>query len=254
MKKVLSAMLAAFLIVGLGDALAEEKKSREEKKAEEAASKRAEIDKVAGEALQQVLAKSEKAKGAYGKAAGWAVFDNMRVTFILSGGGSGVAVNKASGARTCMKMGTGGLSIGIGAQKYQAIMLFETAKVLNDFIAKGWKAETGANAAAGQKGANVEAEFINGMAIYQITEKGLMASADVSGTKYWVDEDLNKKQAGRNPIRSGTACVYSIPDFGFAILQPSSATRVQLPSLIPRDISCAQVIRAGILCPVSSIV
>ena len=92
-----------------------------------------------------------------------------------------------------MKMGTGGLAIGLGAQKYQVIMLFETAKVLDDFIAKGWKAESGANAAAGQKGANVEAEFINGMAIYQITEKGLMASADVSGTKYWVDEDLNKK-------------------------------------------------------------
>jgi len=194
MKRILSALLAAFLIAGLGTALAEEKKSKEEKKAEEAAAKRAEIDKVAGEALQQVLSKNEKAKAAYDKAAGWAVFDNMRVTFILSGGGgSGVAVNKASGARTYMKMGTGGLAIGLGAQKYQVIMLFETAKVLDDFITKGWKAESGANAAAGQKGANVEAEFINGMAIYQITEKGLMASADVSGTKYWMDEDLNKK-------------------------------------------------------------
>ena len=194
MKRILSALLAAFLIAGLGTALAEEKKSKEEKKAEEAAAKRAEIDKVAGEALQQVLSKNEKAKAAYDKAAGWAVFDNMRVTFILSGGGgSGVAVNKASGARTYMKMGTGGLAIGLGAQKYQVIMLFEKAKVLDDFIAHGWKAESGANAAAGQKGANVEAEFINGMAIYQITEKGLMASADVSGTKYWMDEDLNKK-------------------------------------------------------------
>jgi lipid-binding SYLF domain-containing protein len=194
MKKILSSMLAAFLIVGLGTALAEEKQSKDQKKAEDAASKRAEIDKVAADALQQVLAKNEKAKAAYGKAAGWAVFDNMKVTFILSGGGgSGVAVNKASGARTYMKMGTGGISIGLGAQKYQVIMLFETDKVLNDFITKGWKAETGASAAAGTKGANVEAEFINGMAIYQITEKGLMASADVSGTKYWVDEDLNKK-------------------------------------------------------------
>jgi lipid-binding SYLF domain-containing protein len=74
------------------------------------------------------------------------------------------------------------------------IMLFETAEILNKFIAQGWKAESGANAAAGQKGANIEAEFINGMAIFQITESGLMASADVSGTKYSVDEELNKKE------------------------------------------------------------
>jgi lipid-binding SYLF domain-containing protein len=194
MRKMVSAALVAFLVVGLGTALGEEKKSKENKKAEESAAKRSEIDKIAAEALQEVTGKNAKAKAAYDKAAGWAVFDNMRITFIFSGGGgSGVAVDKASGARTYMKMGTGGISIGIGAQKYQVIMLFETAKVLNDFITRGWKAETGANAAAGQAGANVEAEFIHGMAIYQITESGLMASADVSGTRYSVDEDLNKK-------------------------------------------------------------
>lgn len=194
MRKMLGSMLMAFLMIALGTALAEEKKSKEEKKAEEAAAKRAEIDKIAAEALKEVFSKNEKAKAANDKAAGWAVFDNMKVTFIFSGGGgSGVAVNKATGERTYMKMGTGGVSIGIGAQKYQVIMLFETADVLKNFITKGWKAEAGANAAAGEAGANVGTEFINGIAVYQITEKGLMASADVSGTKYSVDEDLNKK-------------------------------------------------------------
>jgi lipid-binding SYLF domain-containing protein len=135
-------MLVALLVIGLGATLAEEeKKTKEEKKAAESAARRAEIDKVAAEALDTVLSKNEKAMAAYGKAAGWAVFDNMKVTFIFSGGGgSGVAVNKASGARTYMKMGTGGISIGIGAQKYQVIMLFETAEVLNNFITQGWKA------------------------------------------------------------------------------------------------------------------
>ena len=194
MRKTLGSMLVAFLVFGVAPALAEEEKSKEEKKAEEAAAKRAEIDKVAAEALKEVTSKNEKAKAAYDKAAGWAVFDNMKVTFIFSGGGgSGVAVDKATGKRTYMKMGTGGISFGLGAQKYQVIMLFETAEVLKNFITKGWKAESGANAAAGEKGANVGTEFVNGIAVYQITEKGLMASADVSGTKYSVDEDLNKK-------------------------------------------------------------
>jgi lipid-binding SYLF domain-containing protein len=196
MRKILSVILVAFLALGISTALAEEdEKSREEKKAEELAAKRAEIDEVAKEALAQVLSENEKAKTAYEKAAGYAVFDNLRVTFIFTGGGgAGVAVNKATGERTYMKMGTGGIAIGIGAQKYQVIMLFETAEVLSKFIAQGWKAESGANAAAGQKGANIEAEFIDGIAIYQITESGLMASADISGTKYSVHKKLNKRE------------------------------------------------------------
>ena len=32
--------------------------------------------------------------------------------------------------------------------------------------------------------------FIDGVAFYQITEKGLMAHADVSGTKFWVNDEL----------------------------------------------------------------
>ena len=30
------------------------------------------------------------------------------------------------------------------------------------------------------------------MAIYQIGEKGLLLDANISGSKYWLDDDLNK--------------------------------------------------------------
>jgi lipid-binding SYLF domain-containing protein len=156
------------------------------------AAKRAEIDKVAKAALDEVLQKAEGSRALYDKAHGYAVFDNMRITFIFTGGGgSGVAINKATGKRTYMKMGTGGLSLGIGAQKYQVIMFFETEKIFTDFIEKGWKAESSATAAAGTAGAGKGTTFINGIAVYQITEAGLMASADISGTKYAVDKKLN---------------------------------------------------------------
>ncbi len=194
MKKLLSLMI----VVGLSLAspavwAAGDEAEPETKKEESAAEKRAEIDKVAKAALAEVLEKSDKAKGLYEKAAGWAVFDNLRITFILSGGGgSGVAVSKASGKRTYMKMGTGGLSLGIGAQKYQVIMFFDTEERLTNFIEKGWKAETGADAAAGTAGAAVGTTFINGIAVYKITEAGLMASADISGTKYSLNKKLNQ--------------------------------------------------------------
>ena len=41
-------------------------------------------------------------------------------------------------------------------------------------------------------GAEAKTDFSNGMAIYQITDKGLMAFADIAGTKYWKNKKLNK--------------------------------------------------------------
>lgn len=187
MKRLVVSLVIAVLTIAALPAFA-----GEEKKAADNAAKRTEIDKVAQQALDDVLAKSDNAKALFAKAHGWAVFDNMRITFIFTGGGGkGVAVDKTDGKRTYMKMGTGGLALGIGAQKYQVVLLFETPQVFNSFIEKGWKAETGATAAAGTAGAGAGTTFINGIAVYQITEAGLMASADISGTKYMLDKDLN---------------------------------------------------------------
>ena len=122
---------------------------------------------------------------------GYAIFDNTKAALGVSGGGgSGVAVDKTSEARTYMKMGTAGVGFGIGVKKYQVIMLFENEKVFSNFVDKGWQADTQAGAAAGTKGAAVESTFHDGMAVFVRTKKGLMASADVSGTKYW-KSDLN---------------------------------------------------------------
>ena len=67
----------------------------------------------------------------------------------------------------------------------------ETDKAFTSFVEKGWKAEAGARAAAGTEGASADTTFSNGLAIYQMTEKGLMANADISGTKYWKNKKLN---------------------------------------------------------------
>ena len=155
------------------------------------AEKRAAIDAMAEEALQELLEGSENVKKLYDEAAGYAVFENLKIAVGISGGGGfGVAVSKA-GERVYMKMGTGGIGLGLGGQKYQAIFLFESEKNLNNFIEKGWQADTSAQAAAGNKGVNAGSSFRNGVAYYQITDKGLMAYADITGTKYWKNKKLN---------------------------------------------------------------
>jgi len=186
-----TAMIAA-VVLWVAPAFAQDDEADDANDKTTAAEKREKIDAMAKEALTTVTSGNESAKALFDKAYGYAVFDNLKLSFILaSGRGRGVAVTKSDSAKTYMRMGTVGLNIGLGGQKYQVVMLFENKETFDKFTTKGWEADTQANAVAGQKGANAEATFRDGMAIYQITEKGLMLQADISGTKYWKDKKLN---------------------------------------------------------------
>ena len=154
--------------------------------------RRAQIDANAKDRLEQLFKAQPDSKELYDKAAGYAVFVATKAGFIVSGGsGTGVAINKSTGKRTYMRMGLGGIGLGIGAQKYALIVLFETKENLDKFLAGGWDSSATAEAAAAKEGAAARATFMNGAAFYQITEKGLMAHADVTGTKFWKVDDLN---------------------------------------------------------------
>ena len=155
-------------------------------------SKRMQLDETAEEALQTLFAEHPKAKDLYDKSFGWAVFDNLKLAFGFSGGGgNGVAKAKESGAKTYMKMGTAGIGFGLGVNKYQVIFLFQDSQTFDNFVNNGWQADAGATASAGTSAAEVKTNFVNGLAIYQMTEKGLMANADIAGTKYWKNDKLN---------------------------------------------------------------
>ncbi len=153
--------------------------------------RRLEIDKNAQATLDELLKTQPSSKELYDRAVGYAVFTATKAGFIVSGGsGTGVAVNKKTAARTYMRMGMGGIGLGIGAQRYSLIILFETESHLDKFVAGGWDSSATAEAAAGQEGVAVRSSFYKGVAFYQITDKGLMAHADVTGTKFWVIDEL----------------------------------------------------------------
>lgn len=157
----------------------------------EAVQRRLEIDTNAQSTLDELVKTQAGARELYDRAVGYAVFTATKAGFIVSGGsGTGVAVNKKTGVRTYMRMGMGGIGLGIGAQRYSLIILFETESHLNKFVEGGWDSSATAEAAAGQEGVAVRSSFYKGVAFYQITDKGLMAHADVTGTKFWVIDDL----------------------------------------------------------------
>ena len=156
-------------------------------------SKAMKINETAKEALSELFADNPKAKDLFERSYGWAAFDNLKLALGFSGGGgNGVAVVKETGEKTYMQMGTAGIGIGLGINKYQVIFLFQDPKTFKSFVDSGWQADAGATASAGTHAVDVKTDFVNGMAIYQITDKGLMAHADIAGTKYWKNDKLNK--------------------------------------------------------------
>lgn len=183
MNKALTAALIAVMVMGMSTMAYADKQQ----------DKRDKIDAMSKQTLNKLFEKSPSAKKLHDKCYGYAVFDNIKLSLMISGGGGhGVAVSKKADKRTYMKMGTAGLNIGLGGQKYQIVFFFQTEKRFNQFVEKGWEADASANAIAGRKGANAEATFRNGMAFYQLTGAGIMLQADIAGTKYWKNRKLNK--------------------------------------------------------------
>jgi lipid-binding SYLF domain-containing protein len=157
-----------------------------------AATQRAKIDGIARNTLDKLFASSPDARALFDRAYGYAVFDNSKVSLGLSGaGGAGVAAPKTGGHKTYMKMGSGGIGVGVGYQEYQVVFLFENEASFNHFVNEGWTADASATVVGGNAGASVAGDFNNGIALFKLNEKGLAVNADVSGTKYWKDKKLN---------------------------------------------------------------
>src|SRR5512147_1336364 len=179
-----SLWLVATVMLGLGTAAMADDSAKATKRKQE-------IDAQAKTTIDELLKDDADAKELYGKAVGYAVFKVTKGGFIVSGGGgNGVVVDKASGKRTYMRMGLGGVGLGIGGQRYELVVLFENKERMDKFVAGGWDSSATAEAAAGKEGKAARASFYDGVAYYQITDKGLMAHADITGTKFWVNDDL----------------------------------------------------------------
>jgi lipid-binding SYLF domain-containing protein len=197
-QRTLLAMTAALLLIFGHTAMAQRSGAPAKHDAKAAADQnsrtatRSRVDANAEQALKQLFAENDGAKKLYDKAAGYAVFSGTKAGFFVSGaGGLGVAVDKKTGHRTYMKMGSAGVGLSFGARRYDLIILFENQEHLANFLKGGWDSSATAEATAGTESKGVGSSFFDGVAIFRLTNRGLMANADVSGTRFWVADDLN---------------------------------------------------------------
>jgi lipid-binding SYLF domain-containing protein len=155
--------------------------------------------KMAAETLQDLCKLQPAAQGAIQKSAGYAVFNNTGANVLLlsTARGAGIAVDSKTKQETFMKMGSVGAGLGMGVKNYRVIFVFENADALSNFLNSGWSgsAQTDAAAKAGDKGGAFSGaeEMAPGVWVYQITKNGLALQITLQGTKYYKDDDLNKK-------------------------------------------------------------
>jgi len=160
--------------------------------------KRQTIDEMAHDVLARLYDRKPDARRQVDEAAGVGVFSNVNVSvlFVAGGGGYGVVVDHDTGERTYMKMGQGGVGLGVGAKDFRAVFVFHDRASLESFLEKGWEVggEADAAAAASGKGgeANAAGSLQSGVTVYQITETGLALRANLMGTKFWSYRALNE--------------------------------------------------------------
>jgi len=154
------------------------------------------IDEMAQDALTRLYQEDASAKQLVENSAGYGVFSNANVNiiFVSGGGGYGVVVDRA-GKKTYMKMGLGGVGLGLGVKDYRQVLVFRDSNTLKTFVTKGWDFGGHADAAAkaGEQGGELsgEGDINDDIVVYSMTEAGLALQATVTGSKYWKDDELN---------------------------------------------------------------
>ena len=158
---------------------------------------RQEVQGAASNALNALYAAVPNARAAVEKSAGYAAFSTFGMKLMVAGGtsGKGLAVNHRTRAQKYMKMLQVQGGLGFGIDKMHLVFVFTSEQALSAFINQGWEFGGQANVSAVDSGQGAmfsgAASISPGVYLYQLTETGLSATLTVSGTRFFVDPELN---------------------------------------------------------------
>jgi len=161
------------------------------------AQKRAYVNQMREQTLDQLYAKYPYARKQVERAAGYAVFSNVntQVIFFGGGGGYGVAVDNSNGQKTYMRMAQATAGLGVGLKDFREVIIFKNPSTFDKFVISGWDfgVEAGAGVKSGEKGGDVGGALsvADNVIVYQLTEAGVELKTTVSGKKYWLYNELN---------------------------------------------------------------
>lgn len=153
------------------------------------AAERMEIDAKADAALARLYAENAAAKQLAGKAAGILVFPEItKVGFVVGGEGGKGALRVGGKSTSYYQLLSASIGLQAGAQTYSQVLMFMTKTALDGFVAaKGWEAGVDGSVTVIKSGATVggDTTTIDAPIVgFVFGEKGLMAAANIAGSKY----------------------------------------------------------------------
>lgn len=161
------------------------------------AEQRRQIDQLSAETLALLYAKYPHAQRVIGECYAYATLSNsgVKVLFIGSSHGRGLAYNNQTGEKVYLHMKELSAGLGLGAKEYKLIFLINTRDAWENFIAGKTRFGASAEASADDSvhGGTIEgAEYVApGVWAFQMTTKGLALEATLNGTKIYKDNNLN---------------------------------------------------------------
>ena len=86
--------------------------------------------------------------------------------------------------------------LGVGAENYHLVFIFENPDAFNKFVTSGWEVVANAMAAAKDDkcGGGGEAGAVtvsDGVKMYQLSDTGAIVGVSITAAKYYKDDELN---------------------------------------------------------------
>jgi lipid-binding SYLF domain-containing protein len=186
-------VIAVAAILGCSLVAAQEPSEREVAKAEEVTRERQEALMMAESTMSRLRQEAPESGELIDKAYGYAVFDATKGGLLVSGaGGKGVAQQRGGREPVFMRMRSVGIGLTAGAESYKLVLLFEDAANYEMFLDGERDFKGSAQGAAGGAAGGATTSFQDGVALYHLSDKGLLGNIDVSSVKFSRDEDLNE--------------------------------------------------------------
>jgi lipid-binding SYLF domain-containing protein len=149
------------------------------------------------QAISDLKSKDSTINTFFGNSAGYAVFPDVGKGGLIVGGAHGKGLvyekDKQIGQAT-MTQATIGAQV--GGQTFAEIIFFQTPAALQDFKAGKFEMSAGVSAVAVKEGASSTAQYKDGIAVFTMPKKGLMAEASIGGQKFKF-EPTNLAPTGR---------------------------------------------------------
>ena len=160
------------------------------------AEKRSFVRDMRDQTLEQLFKTKPSVETLIEQSPGYAVFSDVKANLFYVGAGSGygILVESMSGRETYMRMAQLGGGLGLGIRDIRVVFVFKTDEALQNFLKSGWEFNATIDVAAksGPKGGALGAtRSLGDVAVFPLTESGLVAQATLNGTKYWRYAELN---------------------------------------------------------------